>query len=475
MAIVYNPMKIKDVKETKNKVRILICNSNNEILVANYHGIYMLPGGKVEDNIISDKIKKRNLIREIKEEVGIDINEKNIEYLEYLLHYQENYPTIDGKTINRLVETNYYKIKMDIDLNTIKNNLTDREKEGKFKLEWVKKEDLRNKLINSTSNNPRKDFFHNELRIILAKYMLYNDVDLMASDIRKFKEKNSIYIDLHTHTCYSDGELTPNELIKLAIEKRIGTLAITDHDTLEGIKTINKNDAFIINSGIKIINGIELSAKVDKGRMHILGYGIDIYNKELNKKLAELKNINVNYVFSIIEQLKKDYSIYFTYDELKELINFNHNLGRPDIARLLVKNRYVATIQEAFDKYLIDAYNKIGNRKKGIDYNECINLILKSNGIPVLAHPKTLELNDKDLLYLLKDMINCGLMGIEVYHSNHTKEETNKYLEIANELGLFVSGGSDYHGVKTKPDIEIGTGKNNNLKIKQLSILKKMN
>lgn len=278
---------------------------------------------------------------------------------------------------------------------------------------------------------------------------------------------NEKIIDLHTHTTYSDGELSPTKLINLAKQKNISTIAITDHDTLEGIKSIRKT----FNNSIQLINGIELTAKIDKGRMHILGYGINIYNEELNKKMIDLKTNSINSVLSIIEQLKKDHNIYFTYDELKELINSNHNLGRPDIARLLIKNGYVKTVQEAFDKYLIDAHNKIRNRKKGIDYAECIELIVKSGGIPVLAHPKTLELNDKELLYLIKDMINVGLMGIEVYHSSHTKKETEKYLNIANELNLLISGGSDYHGINTKPDIDIGTGKNNNLKIKHLSIL----
>lgn len=282
--------------------------------------------------------------------------------------------------------------------------------------------------------------------------------------------KNKL-IDLHTHTNFSDGELSPNELIKKAKENGIGIISITDHDTLEGYKNIVYNED---TEGIKIISGIELSAKVDKGRMHILGYDFDIDNPILNKKMIEFKNINVNYILSIIEQLKKDYNIVFTYSELKELINSNHNLGRPDIAKLLIKNGYVKAIQEAFDKYLIDAHSKLGERKKGIHYSECIDLILKSNGIPVLAHPKTLELDDKELLYLLKDMISCGLMGIEVYHSSHSKEEIDKYLRIANELGLLVSGGSDYHGINTKSDIKIGTGKNNNLKIKNLSILDKI-
>lgn len=277
------------------------------------------------------------------------------------------------------------------------------------------------------------------------------------------------YIDLHAHTNYSDGDLTPDEVIKLAIKNNIKTLAITDHDSIEGLKNITYK-----TKDIQVINGIELSAKVDTGSMHILGYNIDINNKELNDKLIELKNNSVNSTLSVIEQIKKDYNIYFTYEELKELINYNHNLGRPDIARLLLRKGYVKTVKEAFDKYLNPANDKIRNIKKNLTYKECIELILNSNGIPVLAHPKTLKLGDKDLLLLLKDMINCGLIGIEVYHSSHTSEEMQKYLNMANELGLFISGGSDYHGAITKPDIELGFGKNNNLKLKQLSILDKI-
>lgn len=466
---IYNPMKINEIDETKHKVRILICNSNDEILVAIYNGLYMLPGGGVENDVISEKILKKELAREIKEEIGIDITGNKLEYLENLYYYQEDYPTVDGNTINRLVKTNYYKTRMNIDLNAVRNSLTYREKEGNFKLQWIKKDKLRDKLINSTSTNPRKNFFHNELRIILSKYLYYNDFDLLESDIKIYNEKHEKYIDLHSHTSYSDGELSPDELIKLAKNNNVEILAITDHDTVEGVKNITYRP-----DDIQIINGIELSAKVDVGTMHILGYDIDIENKDLNNKLVELRNNSVNTVLSVIEQLKIDYNIFFTYQELKELINVNHNLGRPDIAKLLIKKGYVKTVQEAFDKYLIDAYTKINGRKKGIPYSECIELILKSNGIPVLAHPKTLLLDDKDLLLLLKDMINCGLMGIEAYHSTHTSKEVSKYVEIANELGLFISGGSDYHGIITKPDIELGYGKNNNLKIKQLSILDKI-
>lgn len=283
------------------------------------------------------------------------------------------------------------------------------------------------------------------------------------------------YIDLHTHTNYSDGDLSPYELIELAIQKGIGTLAITDHDTIEGIKKVDRNDSLIINSGIKIIDGIELSAKTKKGRMHILGYNIDLNDKILNNKMSELRDNSINSVLSIMEQIKRDYGIVFNYEDIKELVNARHNLGRPDLAKLCVKYGYATTVQDAFDKYLIEAHNKTRSTSKDLPYEECIDLISNSGGIPVLAHPKSLDLTEKEFLILLKEMINSGLKGIEVYHSSHTKEEMKFYLEIANRYDLLISGGSDYHGKTVKPNIELGSGKNNNIKIKKLSLLDKIN
>ena len=272
-------------------------------------------------------------------------------------------------------------------------------------------------------------------------------------------------IDMHTHTNYSDGEYSPKELINLAKEQNIKLISITDHHTLEGIKNIPKNI-----KGIKVIKGIELTAKVPKGRMHILGYNIDINNEELNNKISYLKNKSTNSVISLIEQLKKDEKIYFTHEEIKELINANHNLGRPDLAKLLIKKGYVSSVQEAFDKYLIKAYDKTRKVNKNLTYKECINLIKNSGGIPVLAHPHSLELDNEKLEKLLCKMIKLGLRGIEVYHSKNTKAEEKFYLELANKYNLLISGGSDYHGPTVKPDIFLGVGKNN-LNITKLSIL----
>lgn len=281
-------------------------------------------------------------------------------------------------------------------------------------------------------------------------------------------------VDMHTHTNYSDGELSLEELIQLAISKNIKALAITDHNTIAGIKSIDRNASFIINSGINIISGIELSAKTDQGTMHILGYNIDINNPNLNKKLSTLKDNSINSVLSILEQIKRDYDIVFCYEDIRKLINTNHNLGRIDIAKLCVMYGYASNIKDTFNKYLISAYNKTRDMNKKMNYQECLELIRNSGGIPVLAHPKSLNLPEKEFLILLKDMIKYGLEGIEVYHSTHTPEEMSYYHQIANQYNLLISGGSDYHGKGIKPDIELGTGKNHNLKIKQLSLLDKL-
>ena len=129
-------------------------------------------------------------------------------------------------------------------------------------------------------------------------------------------------IDLHTHTCYSDGELSPYDLISKAIDSNIGVIAITDHDTIEGLKVL-KNDIKaqqLIKNNIRVINGIELSAKFSIGKMHILGLGIDITNKKLNDKMIELKNNSLQSVLSIMEQIKRDYNIVFGYEDIKNKV-----------------------------------------------------------------------------------------------------------------------------------------------------------
>ena len=278
-------------------------------------------------------------------------------------------------------------------------------------------------------------------------------------------------IDMHTHSNFSDGELDPNLLLYHAKMQDIGTIAITDHDTLEGIKTLKKEADYIKRMGLELYSGIELSAKRDFGRMHILGYGFNVDDKSLNSKMTELRDNSVNAVLAIYDQIRRDYGIRFTYEDIRNLINANHNLGRPDLAKLCIKYGFASSVQEAFDKYLIEAHQKTRQSNKGLQYEECLDLIINSGGIPVLAHPKSLELSNDEFIRLLESMISCGLRGIEVYHSSHTKEEMDYYLDIANRYNLLISGGSDFHGKGVKPDIKLGTGKNGNIRIRSLSLV----
>lgn len=464
MIIDYNPNNLeeKDIEECEEKVRLLIKNDKGEILVANYGGAYLLPGGKIDGNeSVIEALK-----REINEEVGLDIDESLISLVTTFNYYQKNYSKRNGKVLNRKITTHYYKTNMNIDLSKYERNLTEKEVKGNFKLEWIKEGNLKDVIKNNPNikDNPRVSYMNDELLKVLDIYFQ------KLKKIQKFK--NSSYVDMHLHTIYSDGDLTPNELIKLAIDNNIGTLGITDHDTICGIKEINRDDSLIIDSGINIINGIELSAKTQKGRMHILGYDFDVNDKDLNDKMNELKKNSIYSVMAIINQLKIDYGIAFDSLDINELFSNLGNIGRPHVAKLLIKYGYVKDVKEAFNKYLIDAYKKTKILNKGITCKECISLIKNAGGISVLAHPNQLLLNDEELEEKIKEMISVGLDGIEVYHSGHSKEETEKYLEIANKYNLLISGGSDYHGKSVKPDVDIG--KTSNGKIKRLSLLSKI-
>lgn len=454
--ITYNPNNLKkeEIQEQKNKSRIILINKR-KIILLKYANTIMLPGGKKEGK----ETPEEALIRELKEELGIEFKKNVLTPLVSIDLFQKDYPPVKGTSkINRQITTDYYYLETNQELVFNTDNLSNNEKNNTFEILSIDLENILDYIKNYSSENPRTKYFQEELLLVLKYY---------------FKTKKQL-IDLHTHSIYSDGELSPEELIELAKERNIKTIALTDHDTITGNLYLQEH-GFFEDKEIQIIPGIELSAKVPKGRMHILGYNIDLNNPALNSKMKELQNNSLNSVLSILEQIKRDYGIIFTYDEIKELINAPHNLGRPDIAKLCIKNGYAKTVQEAFDLYLVEAYQKTRKDNKGLSFKECLKLILDSDGIPVLAHPYSLELSEKELLILIKEMISNGLQGIEVYHSHHTEEQTKLYLEIAQQYHLLISGGTDYHGKIVKPDIELGTGHNNNIQIRSLSLLNHIN
>lgn len=279
-------------------------------------------------------------------------------------------------------------------------------------------------------------------------------------------------IDMHVHSIYSDGEFTPSELIDMARTRGVKIISITDHDTILGVKNlINSNQNL---NGIELITGIEISAKVNVGKMHILGYNYDINNSTLNSRLIQMRSNSINSLMNIYSQIKKDYNISFSSTEMTDLVSSVGNIGRPHLAKLCVKYGYASCNQEAFDKYLSPAYEKTRANGKGLIPEECISLIKEAGGVAVLAHPHSLNLNYRDELILIKQLISYGLGGIEVLHTNNSNEEKEYLMNIVNQYDLSYSGGSDYHGVCVKPDIKLGTGRDNNNCIKRLTILDKI-
>ena len=258
---------------------------------------------------------------------------------------------------------------------------------------------------------------------------------------------------MHMHSSYSDGEYDPNTLIEKCIENGLTTISITDHENMHAYNNIDY-DRFI--NRIELYRGIELTAKVNKGRLHILGYDCDYKNIDFIKKCDEIKMNSFYSMINLLNQIRLDYGIRFTPEEIRDIFNANHNIGRPDIASLLLKNNYVNSTKEAFNKYLNPSYDKIRQSNVVKKYDECISIIKNAGGIPVLAHPNQLYLNDDELFEFVKKLVDSGLEGIEVYHSGHTKEEISYYLDLSRYFNLIISGGSDFHGPIVKPSIELG-------------------
>lgn len=272
--------------------------------------------------------------------------------------------------------------------------------------------------------------------------------------------------DLHMHSIYSDGSNTPEELIKRALNEQTTTIALTDHDIIEGSKEIIR----INNGRAYIYSGVELTIKANKGRFHLLGLNIDLDNPELNEELRKQKEAGLYNIMLYIEVLKKDFEIIIPQEEIDNLYKIPGNVGRPQLALLLIKLGYCNEVEECFNKYLIHAYDKVRSVKRGITAEQGIELIANSGGVPIIAHPNSLKLAYKELKDYIIYLKSIGLQGLETVHPNLSMEERYVYQEFCKELDLLESGGTDYHGIDIKPDIEIGSGRNGNIYIPEYSL-----
>ena len=269
---------------------------------------------------------------------------------------------------------------------------------------------------------------------------------------------NNAGIDLHIHSTASDGTFSPAEILALAQDLNLAAIAITDHDTINGSKEAL---GIGVPPSLKFLTGIEISASPPpsfpySGSFHILGYSIKIDNPLLNKTLATLQEARKNRNPGIIDRLNS-MGVAVSMDELLNEVG-GGQLGRPHIARLIVKRGYVESIQEAFDKYLgkgkpayVDKYR--------IDCSRAIEVILDAGGIPVIAHPYLLNpRNIEDIEELVITLKAMGLKGIEVYYPEHSPHVISRLADMANRHELLMTGGTDFHG-SLKPEIKMGSGK----------------
>jgi 3',5'-nucleoside bisphosphate phosphatase len=258
-------------------------------------------------------------------------------------------------------------------------------------------------------------------------------------------------IDLHVHSSASDGSYAPAEVVRNAKAGGLTAFALTDHDTVDGLA---EAAAAGQTHGVEVIPGVEISARNPGGTMHILGLGINYHDGKLDSRLAVLKQARRDRNPQIIAKLNT-LGISITMEQV-ERISGGGQVGRPHIARALMESGYVDSIQQAFDIYL--RHNgKAYVSKFRFPPDEAIAMIREAQGAPVLAHPFTLGLGTAFALKnTLKELQALGLAGIEVFYSEHTPEQEALYLKLAQELGLLVTGGSDYHG-ENKPEIRLGS------------------
>ena len=261
------------------------------------------------------------------------------------------------------------------------------------------------------------------------------------------------YIDLHTHSTCSDGTLTPSAVVKLAKEKGLSAIALTDHDTIDGLhEAIDAGRKY----GIEVITGIEFSVVADT-EMHLLGLNFNIDCHAITNILDEMI-IQREKRNHIVIELLKNIGIDITIDDILAEAT-SRVTGRSQIAKAMLKKGYVSSIKEAFDKYLSFGKPAFAERST-LTPEVAIEIIHKSSGKAFLAHLNQTGKSDEELYELLTHLKKCGLDGIEGYYTEYTENMNIRYRKMAEDLGLLLSGGSDFHGTN-KDGYELGTGKGN--------------
>lgn len=255
--------------------------------------------------------------------------------------------------------------------------------------------------------------------------------------------------DLHTHTTASDGQYTPTELVTLAKSRGLSVLAVTDHDTIAGVAEAQRAGEEL---GLTVIRGVELSAK-DYPNCHILGYGFRDGDTELACLCEKFRAGRDERKYKIVDFLREK-GVELDLAEVEEIAG-GEVIARPHFAQVLVKHGYVENNRAAFDRYLDTEEFRQRVKRFKADAKTCVGAIKAAGGKVSLAHPYQMGLSDGELEMLVKQLKGWGLDAIECWYPKYTPEQQQFYLHLAEKYQLRITGGSDFHGERVKPDVEL--------------------
>lgn len=264
-------------------------------------------------------------------------------------------------------------------------------------------------------------------------------------------------VDLHTHTSKSDGSYTPTELVDYAVQKGLSAIAVTDHDSIEGLDEALSHAAALKDEGlpsVEVVPGIEFSTKYEKQDVHVLGLYIAYDSPVFREALENFVDSRTNRNRKMCENLQSA-GIDITYEKLRARYP-GSVITRAHYASYLLEEGYVRSRQDAFSQYLGDHTKYFVPREK-VTPAQAVRLILHAKGIPILAHPTLYHMGGDRLDALVSSLKTEGLMGIEAFYSTYSNQDIRDMQRLAAKYDLLLSGGSDFHGAN-KPGIDLGCG-----------------
>ena len=247
--------------------------------------------------------------------------------------------------------------------------------------------------------------------------------------------------DLHIHTYYSDGVFSPEKIVDTAIDVGLQAIAITDHDNVlayDVAKNYLKEKG--LEDKLEIIRGIEVNTLYKNYEVHILGYFMNPENSDFQAMLKTQQQARIKQTKEIISLLTKKEGIKVKFEDIKKLVAEGGSIGRPDIAKAITNAGGTANIMDAYAKY-IHVDSPVYVQRKTVSPQDAVEIIYDAGGIPVIAHPHDIDIAET----LIKELMNYGLRGIEAYHRKHSPACVEYFSSMAEELGLIVTGGSDFH------------------------------